>query len=570
MQKRSSRMEMTVEFDVPIAMRDGVRTFVDVYRPRDEERHPVLLTRTPYDKSGGGGFPSPLRGVQRGYVVAVQDVRGRYKSEGEFSPLFQEIDDGYDSVEWCAAQSWSDGNVGMHGPSYLGATQWLAAIAGPPHLKTIAPIMTPFNYYAEWVYRAGAMQLQFVKHWLINHSPEVEARDPWPREGRTGPFADIESVYETAYRSIPTKDLPLSWGDKVLKEWVRHPRYDRYWEQIDIGRHLPKVAVPALIFGGWYDFFLQGSLDSFERIRSTGATKESRSSQLIVGPWNHGIPSEFSFGDKADWNTMGMESIILRWFDRWVKGLENGVEKDPAVRVFVMGDGVWRTESRWPVSRARPTRFYLHSAGDANSVRGDGSLTTAPPGKEEHDRFVYDPLDPVPTIGQDMVGRSTYPAEGPHDQSKAEGRMDVLVYSTPPLDREIEVTGRIWMKLFASTSALDTDFTAKLVDVRPSGLAQLINDGIVRGRYATPTGREVRLKAGRIYEFSIDLWSTSNVFKRGHRIRVDISSSNFPKFDRNFNSGGPVAEETEPVVAVQQVFHDSGHPSHLLLPVVPR
>jgi putative CocE/NonD family hydrolase len=264
-----------------------------------------------------------------------------------------------------------------------------------------------------------------------------------------------------------------------------------------------------------------------------------------------------------------MEGVIIRWFDHWMKGAGNGGKSEPPVRIFVMGEDVWRDESEWPLSRARPTRFYLHSHGGANSSTGDGALSRATPQDNGgSDRFVYDPLNQVPTIGEDLVGRSTYPAEGPHDQSRTEARMDVLVYSTPPLQREVEVTGRIMMRLFASTSAVDTDFTAKLVDVRPSGFAQLITDGIIRARYRRSASKPELLKPGANYEYAIDLWSTSNVFKAGHRIRLDVSSSNFPRFDRNLNSGKPVAEETEPIVAVQRVMHDARHPSHLILPII--
>jgi uncharacterized protein len=569
---RASKMEMTVDYDVPIRLRDGVLTFADIYRPTARGRYPVLLTRTPYDKSGANGYPAPLRGVKNGYVVAIQDVRGRYKSEGQFVPLFQEFADGYDSVEWCASQPWSNGKVGMHGGSYVGATQWLAAAAEPPHLEAIAPLLAPADYYAEWMYRGGAIQHQFVDHWLISHSKEVEARNPWPKEGRgDDTLRDLERVYELAYRFLPTKDLPLAWGSDHLKEWKSHPSRDGYWERINMGNYYAKIKVPALVVGGWYDFFLQGSLDSYIGMSSKGKTKQSKMSKLIVGPWNHGIPSEFSFGDKAEWNALGMEGVILSWFDHWLKGIENGAEKEPPVRIFVMGDDLWRNEREWPLSRARLTKYYLHSAGDANGSGGSGTLGRAPPGSEEEsDRFIYDPLNPVPTIGQDMVGRSTYPAEGPHDQSRTETRTDVLVYSSPPLERDVEVTGRIKMKLFASTSAVDTDFTAKLVDVRPSGFAQLIADGIIRARYRRSAEKPELLTPGEVYEFTIDLWSTSNVFRKGHRIRVDISSSNFPKFDRNLNSGRPVAEESEAIVAVQRIVHDARHPSHLLIPVIPR
>ncbi len=562
-------MEMRVDYDVPLKLRDGVVTYIDVYRPKKDGRYPVLLTRTPYDKNGAYGYPQPLKGVLNGYVVAIQDVRGRYKSEGEYDPIFQEVADGYDSVEWCASQSWSNGRVGMHGGSYVGLTQWLAAISAPPHLRAIAPILAPASCYDEWVSRGGALQLQFVEHWLVGHSKDMESRNPWPDGKQSGKPFDIDEMYDSTYRFLPIKDLSIPWST-YLKEWTSHPNRDEYWARVDLARHYQKVSTPAFIVGGWYDFFLQGSLDSFAGLRSKGKTRKSRSPALIVGPWNHSIPSEFSFGEKAEWSGMGMEGLILKWFDYWLKDVDNGVPKDPPVRIFVMGDEVWRYENEWPLSRQRLTKFFIHSGGDANSSRGNGTLSRSSPGEEEADRFVYDPLNPVPTLSEDMVARSTYPSEGPHDQSRAESRTDVLVYSTAPLEKDIEVTGRISMKLFASTSAADTDFTAKLVDLRPSGFAQLIADGIIRARYRNSRARPVIQKPGVVNEYTIDLWSTSNVFKVGHRIRVDISSSNFPKFDRNLNSGKPVVEESEPLAALQRILHDAKHPSHLVLPVIPR
>jgi uncharacterized protein len=574
------RVEMTVELNVPLILRDGVTTRADVYRPREEGRFPVVLSRTPYDKSYV--YQSylglrPLRAVSRGYAVVIQDVRGRYASDGEFYPLQNELSDGYDSVEWCASQQWSNGRVGMFGGSYVGATQWLAAASGAPHLNCIVPYVTASNYYEEWFYRGGALQLSFLEAWCLNGFSATElARKGKPKEAEKI-LAVRDDMEEEAFKFLPVKDIPYFRGAaEYFYDWISHPEQDAYWDKINLENFHGKIQVPAFNIGGWYDIFLQGTISNFSRMSKMGKTRDSRQQKLLVGPWMHAgraawmdkLVGDLDFGHMASNAQIDMEGLILNWYDRWMKDGKGGAESP--IRIFVMGENAWRDEKEWPLARTHYTNFYLHSAGSANTLDGDGTLAEEPPGAERPDRFVYDPLDPAPTIGGALCCDATHVPAGPYDQTPIERRKDVLVYSTPSLNAALEVTGPVVMKLFASTSAGDTDFTAKLVDVWPCGYAQPLTQGIIRARYRETTRRVKLVEPGAICEYAIDIWSTSNLFQKDHRIRLEVSSSNFPQFDRNMNTTRPVAQEANPVIAVQQIYHDRARPSHLVLPIIPR
>ncbi len=575
----SKSCEVLVDRNVQIKMRDGVITKADVYRPRAVGRYPILLVRTPYDK-GQLNNPTmlrPLRAVDRGYGVVVQDVRGRFASEGKFDPFHQEFNDGYDSVEWCASQSWSDGKVGMYGGSYVGATQWLAAASVPPHLKCIVPFITASNYYEEWFYRGGALQLSFVEYWCLADFCSTDLA----RNGRDEEAERMLGVMDRmneAFNFLPVKEIPYFRGNAdFFYDWVSHPEQDEYWENFNLENYHDKIEVPSFNLGGWYDIFLQGTISNFQRMRSLGKTKESREQKLLIGPWMHAgrapwmdkLVGEVDFGHKASFENADVEGMMLDFYDMWIKGISP--KKDlPAVRIFVMGENVWRDEKEWPLARTRFTDYYFHSGGSANSLNGDGVLDETLPGDERADRYVYDPLDPTPTIGGALCCDATYNPAGPYDQTPVEKRKDVLVYSTPPLEGSLEVTGPVAMKLFSSTSAEDTDFTAKLVDVWPCGFAQTLTQGIIRARYRKSRKKAEFVEPGQIYEYNIDIWSTSNLFRSNHRIRVEVSSSNFPHFNRNMNTTKPVLEEGTPLVAVQHVFHDRAHPSCIILPVIPR
>jgi putative CocE/NonD family hydrolase len=559
---------IVVETNVPIPMRDGARLYADIYRPSPSGRYPVLLQRTPYDKSAGRAqFLDAIRAAEQGYAVVIQDTRGRYSSDGEFAPFVSDIEDGYDTVEWCAGETWSNGRVGMYGISYVGATQWLAAIAAPPHLCAIAPGMTAADYYNGWVYRGGALNLAFVAGWTAQFLavPHLKRLGLTPEQRRDEEAAIMRSLdhLRRTLSHLPLSELPLLRRENLapyFHEWLAHPDGDDYWERSSIAAHHSRICVPALNIGGWYDLFPAGPLDNFAGISKLGATDTARAGQkLIVGPWVHAFPPPAITGQR----NFGWDSVLnwgelqYRWFDHWLKDIDNGVERERAVRIFVMNRG-WRVEDEWPLARTRYTPFFLRSGGRANTLNGDGVLSIDPPSGEPPDTFSYDPMDPVPTVG----------AQGIHDHRRVETRADVLIYSTPPLEEEIEVTGPVKLILFAATSAPDTDFTARLIDVAPGGYAANLCEGIVRARYRDTARCSTLMEPGGPYRFTIDLVATSNLFQRGHRIRLEVSSSNFPRYDRNLNTGGPVAESSEPRIARQTVFHDNDLASHLLLPII--
>lgn len=579
--------ELKVELNVPVKMRDGVVTRADVYRPASAGRYPVILQRTPYDKSlGQASYYAlrPVRAVSRGYAVVIQDVRGRFASDGKFYPMVQEVEDGYDSVEWCAAQPWANGKVGMWGPSYVGATQWLAAVGAPPHLSCIAPSVTASNYYEEWFYRNGALQLGFDMAWILDSFAVVELLRKGSKSSETDKIFDIaDHMDDRAFSYLPVGEFPYFKGNaEYFYDWLAHPEQDEYWEKINLENHHSRISVPAFNIGGWYDIFLQGTINNFVRMKKMGKTRESRGGQLVIGPWMHWgrgpwlekLVGDLDFGHQASQKTIDLEGMTLDFFDRWMKGAGAGESAGGAsnapVKIFVMGENVWRDENEWPLARTKFTEFYLHSDGSANTSHGDGELNQLTQGDEKPDRFVYDPLDPVPSVGGALCCNVTFTAAGAFDQSCVEKRSDVLVYTSAPLRKAVEVTGPVVLKLFASTSAPDTDFTGKLVDVWPCGLAQNLTNGIIRARYRESRKRAKLVQPGRVYEYTVDLWSTSNLFRKGHSIRLEVSSSNFPQFDRNMNSERHPFREGNPRIAVQKVFHDRAHPSRLVLPVIPR
>ncbi|MCI0389351.1 MAG: CocE/NonD family hydrolase [Acidobacteria bacterium] len=435
--------QVTVQSGVRVKMRDGVSLIADIYRPKAPGKFPVLLTRTPYNRRD---FNTGMYLASRGYVTILQDTRGRFDSEGEFYPFKHEINDGYDTVEWAAALEYANGDVGMFGGSYVGATQMLASVSKPPHLKAIFPYITASEYYDGWTYQSGALMQWFASSWTSGLSEDT--------------------------------------------------------------------------------------------------LRKKTSSQQRAKDWVQQLPVE-------DYRLINIPTArdVAPYFRDWVEH-----ERD---------------EKEFPLARAQDTKYYFHSNKGANSAGGDGALSTKPPGKEKPDTYVYDPQNPTPTIGGRLCcGAAIQP--GPFDQRPNESRPDVLVFSTPPLERDIEVTGYITAELYASTSAPDTDFTAMIVDVDPSGYARFLTDGVVRARYRNSTERAEPIEPGKVYKYTIDLWATSNVFKAGHRIRVYISSSNFPRFNRNLNTGEPALGATKMVKANQTIYHDADHPSAIILPVIPK
>jgi uncharacterized protein len=570
-----------LDINLPARMRDGVTLYSDVYRPDAVGRYPAILTRLPYGKSSGmvSGYMNPLRFVHAGYAVIIQDIRGTGASEGEFYPRVAEMNDGYDTVEWAAAQPWCDGNVGMYGMSHLGFTQWAAAVTRPPHLKAICPMATqagarPFN--------SGALQLNHLLSWAsIFPLSELARRNLPPEKARElrDRIIYLKDNIEEQYWFLPLKDVP---SVKVAEEMGLSPFFysdyltyhddEEFWKKSCSPAPLENVTVPCLHICGWYDILTGGVLASYTGMMKRGGSEDARNNQkLILGPWIHStemssIAGDMDFGVASTGGAADITGMHLRWFDHWLKGIKNGIMEEPRVRIFIMGKNIWRNENEWPLARTKFTRYYYHSGGNANSREGDGSLTTIVPGEEPVDSYLYNPRNPAPTK-PGLTGEAVI--MGAYDQQETEKRSDILVYSSEILPSDIEITGPIVIKLYAATTAADTDFTGKLVDVFPDGRAYNLVDGIVRARYRNSEWKAEPVQPGRIYEYSLDLEATSNVFKAGHRIRVEISSSSFPKWERNLNTGHDFARDTEIDAATQRIIHNRQYPSHIILPVIP-
>jgi putative CocE/NonD family hydrolase len=552
-----------VERNVAVPMRDGVLLRADIYLPEGEASVPAVLGRTPYDRAFGPTLPSilePERAVEAGMALVCMDVRGRHGSDGEFHPFRSEGEDGYDSVEWVAAQRWCSGSVAMAGRSYTAATQWLAATAQPRALRAIVPIAIGSSYFDGWVYEGGAFQLGFNLFWV-----QIMAG-----RGR-------RVKMEEQYRHLPLGSAPLaadSPGGRFYREWLEHPTLDDYWRALSIDAGYANVRVPSFNVGGWYDIFLGGTLENFSRMRREGGSEPARErTRLLIGPWAHGSTygaypdhsfDAFSPHDGVDLMAAQIDFLGEQLFDRATR------ERPAPVRIFTMGVNRWRDEQAWPLARAVQERWFLHSDGDA--ARSSGLLSRAAPADEPPDSYRFDPHDPAPTIGgpTSLPGKFLRTNAGPLDQRPLEGRGDVLVYTSEPLTDDLEVTGPLGLTLYAATSARDADWVAKLCDVEPDGCSRILAEGVLRARFREGFERECAVEPGRPYEYEIDLKATSNVFLRGHRIRLLLTSSSFPRFDRNAGTGGRPGEvrEEDLRMAEQTIYHDAARASSLLLPVV--
>jgi uncharacterized protein len=588
--------KVTTEKNVPMKTRDGVTLYADVIHPDVSGRFPVLLSRTPYNKKGSDDPNGASYLYARyGYVTVMQDCRGRFESEGAYDTIFQEVADGYDAVEWAARLPWSNGRVGTTGQSYLGLTQYMIACNDPmpPSLQVMAPVSASSDYHASWIYHTGGVSLW---GWMLPyaifkglHTLRRVKRDdlfekmkeyveggefPIIRQTRFGLNA-FTPLTDKWYRHLPIKDWVelLKETAPYLADHIAHADDGEYWYRANVNRHAASVNVPMLHVSSWYDIFGEGAPTAYSSIKTNSRFEKARNGQrLIIGPWGHLLPynvassrgaGDIDFGPSA---LIDLNETLLRWFDYWLKDVANGIVDEPPVTVFTLGENRWQQLSDWPPPNLRQVRYFLHSHKGANSLGGDGSLSTVPPDDEHADSYTYDPDNPVPSMG----GNNLAIDMGVQDQRPVEERSDVLVYTSEPLEQPLEITGPVTVALWASSSAVDTDFTAKLVDVRPDGYAQNLVDGIIRARYRDSASDPQLMDAGKPYLFNIDLWAASNVFLRGHRIRLEISSSNFPRFDRNLNTGEKFGEGSKPIAAQQKVFHERAMPSHVLLPVIPR
>jgi predicted acyl esterase len=568
------RHAVRLEKDVKVTMRDGVELSTDLHFPEGvDEPLPVVLMRTPYDKSGQRGAGRPPRVFAgQGYVVAVQDVRGRHASQGAFRvSSAQEGLDGYDTVTWLAAQPWSNGRVGTFGCSYLGEVQYmLAALRHPSHAAAIPQAGCAWGDSGVSAFgfrRYGVLELAGAFGWFRTNGSKVFPVPPLP---------PID--YDRALRDLPVGDLLRTHGGPPsdFEDVASRPASDPYWDYLGQITTEDRFDVPALHVNSWYDPTPRSTLALFNAMRHGAEGPRGRDNQfLLMSPAGHCESEQLRWPTRIGRRWLGDArfdywGLYVRWFDRWLKDVENGVTSEPRARLYVMGRDEWRSESEWPLARTRYTPYYLSSGGRANSLHGDGALGPETPTAEAADELVYDPEDPVPTLGGTLCCVGGLDADpGAFDQSETERREDVLVYSTPPLDEGLEVTGPIEATLYVSSSAPDTDFTAKLVDVYPDGRAFNIQEGIARARYREGRDREVWMSPGGVYELRIDLEATSNFFGAGHRIRLEISSSSFPRWERNLNTGGRNHDEARGVPARNRVHHSPRHPSHVLLPVIP-
>jgi putative CocE/NonD family hydrolase len=584
-----------LEKSVQIPMRDGVHLSTDIYFPEGGDAHrPVILIRTPYGKQGWRqGNPRAALTTMfatNGYIVAIEDKRGRFESQGRYTLAIDEDVDGYDTIQWLSKQAWSNGKIGTYGCSDSGDAQVWLAQSRPPALaamipqasgSSIGPAGDRYRYFG--AFNGGALQLAAAEEWMISSGSKVFWGPPsWLSADK---FREIADQFTARPKAVIEPDAlePLAWTLPVAdmmkrvgmtytdwEEILRHDLADPWWAQFPYYKGSEKVDVPALFINSWGDFGVNETLFEFKFFQDHAQSDKSRRNQfVIISPTTHCVselassPTVVGKRDLGDarkdfWN------LYLKWYAYWLKGETNAITDMPHVQYYLMGRNEWRSAHAWPIPGTEFRRYYLHSGGAANSRYGDGTLMTKAPEREEPaDTFVYDPASPVPT------GTGPGLPEGFFDQSTVEMRHDVLVYTSEPLKEGIEVTGPIMARIYAGSSAKDTDFTAKLVDVYPDGQAFNLQDGILRARYREGFNKKVWMKAGQVYAIDISMDATSNYFAAGHRIRLEVSSSNFPRFDRNLNTGGNNFDETAWQIAHNSVHHSKQASSYVLLPIVP-
>ncbi|UCH03052.1 MAG: CocE/NonD family hydrolase [Candidatus Bathyarchaeota archaeon] len=544
-----------VEQNVAIPMRDGVKLYANIYKPKAAGTFPVVLTRLPYGKDEYYCF-MPAIGTywaKKGYICVVQDVRGKWNSEGEWYPLVHEAEDGYDTLNWIVNQAWCNGNIGMFGVSYFGYTQWAVAPLNHPNLKCIAPGTITTDIY-KWMYTNGAFRMQTAATWIYSMNSKTQ-----------------RNYFPLNYWHLPliTMDDEAGVDYDYYNDVITHQSRHRFWDRLKIDEKYRQITIPVLHWGGWYDNFVKFTIDDWLQVREHAPARQNQ--WLVIGPIDHAWSTESTRRiGKLDIGEHGCHwiwDLHQQFFDYWLKGIDNGFSETPRVNIFVLGDNTWRYEHEWPLARTQYTQYYFHSNGSANTVHGDGVLDTDKPKDESSDRYIYDPNHPI-TISLETDCCKL--AKELKDRTSVEQRTDVLVYTTSELEEDMEITGPLSVTLYAASSARDTDFTATLVDVFPDGYTHMIQEGIVRARYRNADRDVSLIEPGKIYKYAIDLWATSYVAKKGHKIRVEISSSNFNRYDRNPNTGNVFGMDTELVKATQTIYHDANRPSHISLPIIPR
>ena len=540
---------------VRVAMRDGVQLATDIYRTPSLDRAAVLLMRTPYNKDRAKSVAE--RYAAAGYVAVVQDCRGRFESDGNFVPYNNEGQDGYDAIEWLGKQPWCSGRIGMWGSSYVGATQWQAAVEKPPGLMTIAPTATWSSFYRN-LYLGGAVRISLIAGWAAGNSRKPE-------------HAVVTNDWRKTLLHLPVSevDQEVGWSIPWLKGMLTHPRPDGYWKRVELTDEIVDLELPVQHFVGVYDFFSRESVGNFVQMQQQARNPQTRRrQQLILGPWDHStigraIVGEVNFGDNAVIDATGEN---LKWFDRYLKEDAAAEDVDQPVRYFSMGDNTWHVATTWPPPGFDSTPFYLHSDGGANSLSGNGTLSRTPPANNETaDSFRADPDDPAPACPVTETRPLMAATWAPVDQRPVEERDDVLVYTSAPCTEPLTFAGNVTARLFVSADTPDADWVVKLIDVHPNGFAQNLVVGILRGSFRDSELHPTMLEPDAVYEVSVDLGPVAAQIEQGHRLRVDICGAYFPLFDRNPNMAeGPFG--TRSAVATEYVYHDQAHMSRILLP----
>ncbi|WP_417292592.1 CocE/NonD family hydrolase [Desulfovibrio porci] len=539
-----------------IPMRDGVRLHTRIYLPRETGRHNVILQRTPYDKD------SVLKAPEESYfradaVFIHQSCRGTGMSDGVFYPWQNEADDTEDTIRWIAGQKWFSGRLTLDGASYGGWLQWGAAARAPEALVGFTPAFAPADLYAD-VYPGGALLLHLYSGWGMSmHCAANLSNEHIPNWERL-----------RLAENLPLKDIDLAATGEAVpfwRDWIENPRRNAYWAQFDVDWE--RIAAPAYIVGGWFDHYCNPALENFTAMRERAGDPQARAfTRCLIGPWTHtGLANPELFGKETTPEAVAADRAL-----RFKEGLMENPAVDPLpdeapVTYYMLGAKEWRTAQTWPPENSAEEKYYLHSSGCANSVLGNGDLNLAPPADEQFDTCIYNPFQPVPTTGGGFLGGGK---NGCLDQSELEKRLDILVFTSAPLDKDLEIAGRVRVVLWASSSAPDTDFCAKLVDVAPDGTALNLCDGIIRARFRNSDKVEELLEGGEICRYLIDCRHTANCFRAGHRLRLELSHSNFPRFDRNPNTGAKFGDNALMNLAKQVVYHDAARPSHLILPVL--
>jgi putative CocE/NonD family hydrolase len=573
----TAKYEVKTDHNVGVPMRDGVKLLTDLYRPQTADKSPVILIRTPYQKDMME--PQAAYYARRGYVVAVQNCRGRFGSPGEWEPFVNEAKDGYDAVEWLAAQPWSTGKVGMIGGSYVGWVQWWAASLKPPHLVTIIPNVSPPDPFYNLPYEYGVFFLKAAIWWAEVLDKEATAELSGAKLAALG-----EKKYNRLLRPLPVIDLDkalLGKENPYWRKWIAHPVNDDYWESANFLDRLQDVRIPVFHQSGWFDGDGIGTKLNYLAM----ARHHHPNQKLVLGPWGHSDESTRRHGDHdfgAD-AIVDMQRSYLRWFDKWLKGIDNKIDREPLVSVFVMGSNKWLHGDTYPLPQTRFEKWYFSGAGKANTSKGDGRLTSdLPPVDSVADHFTYDPGDPTPDPGayeepenpKDKTGPKVESTEEIRKAAKAyheqvvEHRKDILVYTTEPLQQPLTFVGPISAVLYASSSARDTDWFVSLMEVDDKGKIFALVEGKIRARYRVSTKKVEMLEPGKVYEYTLDLWHTGITIPKGARLRVEVASASFPTFSRNLNTGGHNETETNFIKAEQTIYHSKQYPSHILLPVV--